>query len=552
MGLAGWAQSPETLDRLLVLLLYMPAAVLLGWRLVPRLADWRWLARGMLLAQVLVIVLSLLIQPASLYEQWLWSIDSEGNIQSTLASMQLGLAGGVALMIAWLAKARGPGPRMYWLGVGLFFLFIGLDEFMDWKGALHDWQSNLLYAGLGLAIALATALLALRSPRRERLWAYCMLAGLALIALGGIALDALPSACSQMTNQAADCSLTLYTIEESLEFLGAWLALLAVLGSFGAVAGGRVARHGPYAILPLWLLLLFMPTVLARLELQPASPLDVRVESGLNLVGFAVDKDGDALNLRIYAAAETRQYLGLGYSLHLVDQASGSSVAQLDEWAQMQHGTWFLLPGYAHVYRHWTRMKLERRLRDNRAMWIVLSLWRERAGEFIPQRILASDAQLLDETQVVLDELVLPRQSSPRSDSPLARFPGGLALGGFDMPMRAAASQSLPIAFSWQADAAGGDDLIQFLHLIHIESGAWWGYDQQPLGPRLPTRLWYAGLADSETWHVPLPADLAPGAYTVLTGLYRHSDQQRLAATDATGRELPDASVPLGSLIIDA
>ena len=92
---------------------------------------------------------------------------------------------------------------------------------------------------------------------------------------------------------------------------------------------------------------------------------------------------------------------------------------------------------------------------------------------------------------------------------------------------------------------------MQFLHLGHESSGEWWVYDQQPLGARLPTRLWYKGLADSETWQVPLPADLAPGRYRVFTGLYRTRDLERIPANDAGGSPFPDARVPLGSLTIE-
>ena len=84
-----------------------------------------------------------------------------------------------------------------------------------------------------------------------------------------------------------------------------------------------------------------------------------------------------------------------------------------------------------------------------------------------------------------------------------------------------------------------------------VESGAWFVYDHQPLGPRLPTRLWYSGLADSETWQAPLPADLAPGRYSVFTGLYRARDQERIPASGAEGTPWLDARVPLGSLLVE-
>ena len=212
---------------------------------------------------------------------------------------------------------------------------------------------------------------------------------------------------------------------------------------------------------------------------------NLRYEQGVNLVGFSFERQGDALFLKLYAAAETRDYLGLGYSIHLVDQASGRSLVQRDEWAQLQHGSWFLLPGYANVYRHWTQIRLERRLRDNRAMWIVLSLWRERDGEFSAQAALSSDRQLLDKTQVILGELLTPRVSSAPVATPVASFENGFALGSYDMPASVKAGDTLPIAFAWQSAVDGAEDIIQFLHLVHADSGARRGYDQEAPGRAL-------------------------------------------------------------------
>ena len=92
----------------------------------------------------------------------------------------------------------------------------------------------------------------------------------------------------------------------------------------------------------------------------------------------------------------------------------------------------------------------------------------------------------------------------------------------------------------------------------HLErGGAWKGgrsrlraapgvYDQQPLGPRLPTRLWYSG-ADSEIWHVPLPTEHLPWQYR----LHRHicTGPGKSARQQLDGRWL-DARVRLGALTI--
>ena len=82
--------------------------------------------------------------------------------------------------------------------------------------------------------------------------------------------------------------------------------------------------------------------------------------------------------------------------------------------------------------------------------------------------------------------------------------------------------------------------------------GTWWVYDQNPLGARLPTRLWYDGLADSETWQAPLTG--RPRARTlpcISPGLYRTRDLDRIPARDGDGDLFRDARVPLGTLTID-
>ena len=187
----------------------------------------------------------------------------------------------------------------------------------------------------------------------------------------------------------------------------------------------------------------------------------------------------------------------------------------------------------------------------NRALWVVLALWHKKTDKFEFQNIIASDLQLVSDTQVVLGEIVLPALSAGPAPVTLAVFDNGFSLDAVDLPERARPGETLTIPVFWRSDVAGREDFVQFLHFSHNESGAWWGHDQQPLGPRLPIRLWYQGLADSEIWQVPLPADLAPGRYTVFTGLYRARDLERVPASGADGTPYIDARVPLGMMTIE-
>ena len=120
--------------------------------------------------------------------------------------------------------------------------------------------------------------------------------------------------------------------------------------------------------------------------------------------------------------------------------------------------------------------------RPNRALWVVLTLWRKRGDEYVREKILSSDHRLLDDTQIVLGEFVLPTASSPSISPPLAFFDNGFALESVDLPEHAQAGATLNITSSWRADQLGREDYVQLLHLGNEESGEWIVYDQSPLG----------------------------------------------------------------------
>ena len=546
--------SSEQVTYIFLFLLYAPVGLISRWKLIPRLPPpSARLANIMLAVQILVIVLSIGIRPASDFEEWLWDLDQEYNIPSILASAQLALVAGLAMMTAWLAKAQFTWQRLYLVGIGLVFLFLAWDEHFTFHEHIANWRGY--YAALGAAVVTATLAAAARSPRRAWIWHLCLLTGLAMSAMGSILfeIDLNRQVCDSWGFLPINGCLQTYNYEESLEFLGIWLVLVALLGHFSDALPSRPSSRvwrPLYALPALWVLLLvhdsFIPDLELRLLAQPAS---VQFESGVHLHGYHIDGER-ASTLRLYVSAKRRDYIGKGYSIHLVDQTSGDSAASRNKHADRQVGLLFA-PGHAHVYRQWIELEIPPQTPVNRAFWIVLTLWHEQDGEYVRQKILASDLQLLDDTQVVLDELVIPAASTAAPpDVSLARFDNGFALDAVDLPERARPGEILDIRFNWRSDIDGQEDYMQFLHLGHHESGDWWVYDHQPLGARLPTRLWYNGFIDRETWQVPLPADLAPGQYKVFTGLYRQSDLERALASDADGKPFLDGRVPLGNLTI--
>ena len=556
MDIGDFVTSTRTLIRIFVILLYVPVGVVCYWRLIPRMSPTaKRLASVMMVAQIIVIAISLEYRPESEFEAWLWNLHKELNIPNVLSSTQLALVGGFALITAWLARARSAWLRLYWVGIGLVFAYLGTDEFFDLAASLGLGSiRGQRFMMLGAAMVLATTLVALRSPRRAQLWHGCLLAGLSFIAMGGLVLDELPEICGNLGFLRIEGCLNFQTPEEVIEMLGGWLALVAMLGQFSdeiPTPQARV-RRPLYALPALWILLLTHQSLIPDLELRlMARPASVQFESEVHLQGYRIESAEGAYNIRLFVAAHGWYYPGLGYSVHLVDQSSGESVASRDAYVDQRPVGRLLAPGGAHIYRQLMKVEIPPQAPANRALWVVLTLWREKDGEYVLQDILASDHRLLSDTQVILDELIIPSPSASSSADALAVFDNGFTLDAVDLPEYARAGEALSLPFAWLSEEQGREDYIQFLHLGHQESGTWWVYDQQPLGPRLPTRLWYSGLADSEIWQVPLPADLAPGRYTVYTGLYRSRDRERVPANDADGTPWLDARVPLGILTIE-
>ena len=411
--------STDTVLRIFVFLLYAPIVLISYWKLIPRLSPTgKRIASGFLAAQVILIAMSLDIQFPSAFERRLWDLGNEWNIPSVFSSTQMALVGFAALATAWLARARPAWRRLYLVGIGLLFLYIGLDKFFAWKNWVPNWQER--YMLVGAAVTGATISIAVDSPRSARIWHLCLLAGLALTAMGGLVVDNyFQGTCGYVGSLRFDKCLKASQLETPLELLGIWLALAAMLGHFSDavwMSNPRVRRF-LYVLPALWILLLFQSedislTVPIAANAQPAA---VEFESNVHLHGFHIKPMRSCrLLLTPYLSPRQGDFNGLGHSIHLVDQTSGVSIARYDMFFG-HGGEWLLGPDYVSAYGQRMKVKIPLQAAANRALWIALKVWREKDGEYVHQQIIASDHPLLDDTQVILGEL------PPLVDSPPPR-----------------------------------------------------------------------------------------------------------------------------------
>jgi hypothetical protein len=124
---------------------------------------------------------------------------------------------------------------------------------------------------------------------------------------------------------------------------------------------------------------------------------------------------------------------------------------------------------------------------------------------------------------------VVPQPVTPSR----AVFDGDLRLLGFtlkattpDGPGVYRAGGNLPISLFWDVDVQPAESVSVFLHLCQrCDLPPVVGEDGPPLEGYLPTSVWLPGSPARDDRAIVLPADLPPGRYTLLLGLYRPAIQ---------------------------
>ncbi len=541
----------ESMMRIVLPPVYIIMILVVYRWLVPNMsAETRRMTHLLLALQLLAVVMSLYVEPPSSFALWLWDVHEEWNFPTTLSSVQLAMVGGLALLGALVFRSGIPIMRPYLVGVFFVFLFLALDEYF----VLHEYRISWdFHKALGLAVVAGTLLAAARSPRHTWRWHACLLVGLAVAALGEIHVEFYGALCGDYGwISVLECPHpNMWRLEEYISLMGIWLMIVGMLGLFSAYSSQSPrVRWAPYLLPLIWLLMIlpFAPSKPSDRQVG-GQPANVTYESGVGLHAYRISRRASGVTVRVWLSPGGWDYNGLGYTVSLVDQVSGEPLASESTFANSRLEFHFA-PGFVPVYRQWNQIDYSAAIPTNQAIWVVLTLWREIDGEFVGQKIVNGDLKSLNDTQIVLGELT---RRGPRAETPpesLAEFTNGIVLAGAELPNDAAAGDKLTLQFDWYSNESIQEDHIQFMHFGHEESGEWWVYDQLPLGQRLPTRLWYSGLADSETWQAPLPPDLAPGQYRVYTGLYRTRDKERIPVTDADGLPWLDARVLLGTISI--
>lgn len=133
-----------------------------------------------------------------------------------------------------------------------------------------------------------------------------------------------------------------------------------------------------------------------------------------------------------------------------------------------------------------------------------------------------------------------PNVALPADYQQHADFGGEIGMLGFDLSgTRLKPGQALDVTIYWNAQHPVTQTYQSFVHLVRPEGTIWSQSDHlNPAG--FPTNLWPLDRYVSDKHRLTLPADLAPGEYTLSIGLYTLYSDYRLPVQEAESEQTRD------------
>jgi hypothetical protein len=98
----------------------------------------------------------------------------------------------------------------------------------------------------------------------------------------------------------------------------------------------------------------------------------------------------------------------------------------------------------------------------------------------------------------------------------------------------------LTFSLFWEVERPVPQDYAVFVQLLDQAGGLQAQADRMPVGGFQPTSTWQPGQLVRDNYGLEIPADLPPGPYRLITGLYLPASMERLAVSTADGTQLGD------------
>jgi hypothetical protein len=517
---------------------------------------------------------------------WRWFLDlntelTPGAIFSSTLLLVVGLS-------AFIAGLRTPtlnaGQRAYWLLIAFVFLGMSVDEYFhihEMIGSTQDISSALLqhaawlnafllllgsawrtlYMTIGLAVVSASLSACYFGFRKEARTILMLLAGVAIMASGGLLLDILTWDFFRWDPLLKPVAYRFVLIEEFLEMGGAIIALAAIV-SYGQRHLSRNSWHlGKHIVAiggGLWMAWLLTnlwprPYLESRWMAEPIRA-DYLGES-ISLTAYHLSQDyvtpGDELTITLYWQANTLppKQPDLKLLVRALNQPEMRVVTKADRAFDVEYQVpleaW--LPGM--TVRQTVHLRFPEDLVVPASYPLMVRLDSEDAGAI---NIADTDRRLIaPDTLILTDIPALPSDSAQPSSSATAfHLENDVTLVGYAIPEENHPGETLSLTFHWRTEQPTGRHFIQFLHIFDSEGEAQVIHDQEPFDGVFPSTDWPPGVEMTDVWTLSLPEDLLPGEYDVYTGLYEWPSLERLAVVDDDGHPIENNSIYLETITI--
>lgn len=163
------------------------------------------------------------------------------------------------------------------------------------------------------------------------------------------------------------------------------------------------------------------------------------------------------------------------------------------------------------------------------------------------ERLPAYDADGSPLEWVLLDRIKVAAQTEPSISIPRrvdANLGGKITLLGYDVDApRVTPGDTLSVTLYWEAQVRPPVDYTVFLHVAAADGPPHAQDDGPPADGTYPTSFWGAGEIVTDPRAVPIPADLAPGDYRLVAGMYLLETGERLRWLGPDGQVRGDAVV---------
>ena len=136
----------------------------------------------------------------------------------------------------------------------------------------------------------------------------------------------------------------------------------------------------------------------------------------------------------------------------------------------------------------------------------------------------------------------LTRAPAP-SHSQTAAFSDAGTLVGFDLPDSVAPGNAIDVTLFWQPTRETDNKYTVFVQLVDASGGRVGGHDGMPADGAQPTSTWLPGTYVRDAHRIDVPADLPPGDYDLIVGMYDAFSLKRLLLADGSEHVRLNAAV---------